>query len=162
MSGSGVTMSISLLEVAHLTDLIEQFVELLSTGSTSDPAVARLVPDAYRGDPEAAQEFRGLTQDDLLTRRSEDARIVLASLLHDGEPVRIGTLDRVEAERELVVRVEGATTNAWLRTLAALRLVMAERLGVTDESDDRSDDARYSVYEWLAYRLEGLVQALDS
>jgi hypothetical protein len=50
------------------------------------PAVARLVPDAYRGDAEAAAEFRRYTEADLLQRRRTDADLVAASLARAASP----------------------------------------------------------------------------
>jgi len=40
--------------------------------------------------------------------------------------------------------------------------VLADRLGVTDEEQRGDGDARFGVYEWIGYRLEMLVQALDA
>ena len=160
MSSTRMTMRMTLLEAAHLSDLVGQLQELLAAGAGSDPAVRRLVPDAYRDDPEASAEFRGLTQADLLARRAADAGTVRASLRHDGGDLVAAELDRTQAEDVLEVELDREVSDAWLRTLAALRLVMAERLGVTDE-EHRDDDPRFGVYEWLGYRLEGLLQALD-
>jgi len=42
-----------------------------------------------------------------------------------------------------------------------LRLVLAERIGITDESIMPVGDPRFDVYEWLGYRQEMLLQALD-
>ncbi len=42
-----VVLELALVEAAHLTDLVEQFAELVGESSAAaDPAVARLVPDA--------------------------------------------------------------------------------------------------------------------
>ncbi|MFJ6679286.1 DUF2017 family protein [Microbacterium sp. NPDC091382] len=155
-------MELTLLEAAHLSDLVGQFEELVTSPDRSDPAVRRLVPEAYADDAEAAAEFRRLTQDDLLSRRAADAAIVRASLRCDGHDIDMHQLDRAAAEDALVVDLTADAAGPWLRTLAALRLVLADRLGITDE-DQRSDgDARFGVYEWIGYRLEMLVQALDS
>ena len=43
-----------------------------------------------------------------------------------------------------------------MRTLTAIRLVIASRLGIEDEDDRDEDDPRFGVYDWLGYRLEGL------
>ena len=51
---------------------------------------------------------------------------------------------------------------AWLRTLAALRLVLASRLGIRTEDDHDPEDPRFGVYDWLGYRLELLVRARES
>lgn len=161
MTASRVTMEIALLEAAHLSDLVGQFEDLLHGPVDADPAVRRLVPDAYE-DPQAAAEFRDLTQSDLIARRLADAGIVRASLRRDGEDLIAASLDRAEAEDVIVVTLDGEGIAAWLRTLTALRLVMAERLGISSLEHGDEDDARFGVYEWLGYRLEGLLQALEA
>ncbi|MFI8631875.1 DUF2017 family protein [Microbacterium sp. NPDC077663] len=161
MTAARVTMELTLLEAAHLSDLVGQFEEVVSERDESDPALRRLVPDAYRDDADAAGEFRRLTQDDLLERRLTDAGVVRASLRHDGRDLDPADLDRAEAEDALVVEMTPEIAGAWLRTLAALRLVLAERLGVTEEDQGGDGDPRFGVYEWVGYRLDVLVRALD-
>lgn len=161
-----VIVELAQLEAAHLTDLVEQFAELIVDSGAheapEDPAVARLMPDAYRDDPGASQEFRDLTRTDLLTRRAEDASTVLASLQLDGRRLSPTDFDPAQAQEAMTVRLDSAQSAAWLRTLAAVRLVLANRLGVTDEDDHDADDPRFGVYDWLGFRLEGLLHALDS
>ena len=91
---TAVRMELSALEAAHLTDLIAQFAQLLAHAldDADDPAIARLVPDAYRDDPQAAAEFRRFTQDDLLDRRRDDAQTVLTSLQREGTVLRAADL----------------------------------------------------------------------
>lgn len=158
-----VLMELSALEAAHLTDLIAQFADLLaaSTDAPDDPAITRLVPDGYRDDPGAAEEFRRLTQDDLLDRRRDDAALVLATLQRDGTTLHPEDLDRVDAETAMVVELDAGAVSAWLRTLTSVRLVLATRLGITTEDDHDDDDPRFGVYNWLGFRLEGLLQALE-
>lgn len=163
---AGVHMELSVLEAAHLTDLVAQFAELLAEttddGSIVDPAVARLVPDAYRDDAASADEFRRLTQDDLLDRRRDDSTLVLLSLQRDGIALQPVDVDRVDAESTLVIELDPPAVAAWLRTLTAVRLVLATRLGIVTDDDHYDDDPRFGVYDWLGYRLEGLLQALDA
>ncbi|MFT4051642.1 MAG: DUF2017 family protein [Microbacterium sp.] len=157
-----VVMEMSLIEAAHLTSLVEQFAALLedSGAASTDPAVARLVPDAYSDDPEAAEEFRRLTQADLLGRRGADAAVVLATLLQDGQRLTpTGIVIGSEAD-PLIIDLDSDQTAAWLRTLTSLRLVLASRLGIASE-DDHDDDPRFGIYDWLGYRLDALVRALD-
>ena len=162
MTRPSITMELSLLEAAHLSDLVGQFEEVIAERDESDPAVRRLVPDAYPDDDDATTEFRRLTQDDLLSRRAADAAGVRASLYRDGMELDLAELDRASAEDILVVELTPELAGAWLRTLAALRLVLAERLGITEEDQDAEGDARFGVYEWIGYRLEILVRALDA
>lgn len=158
-------LELSLIEAAHLTDLVEQFLEVLDGGTdddpTDDPAVARLVPDAYRDDDAAASEFRRLTQSDLLDRRRDDAQRVAWTLLRDGERLSPGSLEPEAFDDRLRVTLDSESARAWLRTLTALRLVLASRLGISTDDDHADDDPRFGVYDWLGYRLDGLVRALD-
>jgi len=160
-----VVLEMAKLEAAHLTGLVEQFLDLLEEPSIpttpSDPAVARLVPDAYPDDSEAGVEFRSVTQGDLLQRRRSDAETVLADLDDDGARLVVEELDDSAATTAMTVRLDSERAAAWLRTLTALRLVLATRLGITHEHDHDPDDPRFGVYDWLGFRLEGLLQALD-
>lgn len=162
MSGPRITLELSLLEAAHLADLVGQFDELLASGPVGDPAVDRLSPAAYRDDEAASAEFRRLTEGDLHARRRADAALMRASLRHRGAVPLIDDLDRAEAEESLTVVLDAEAASAWLKTLAALRLVLASRLGIVDDDDHEGGDPRYGVYDWLGYRLDGLVQALGS
>lgn len=149
-----VALVLTRIEATHLAELLGQFAELVdSSPSIPDPALERLTPDVYPEDPEASREFRSLTRSDLLRRRAEDARVVLADLAAvepDGDE-----LAPVE------VSVDAQQLRAWMRTLAAVRLVIADRLGIVDDDDREVDDPRYGVYDWLGYRLELLVQAAE-
>ena len=77
-----VVLELTRMEAAHLAGLVTQFAELLedAESASGDPAIARLVPDAYSDDAEAAQDFRDMTEGDLLERRRQDAGAVLGSL----------------------------------------------------------------------------------
>ena len=67
-----------------------------ATGPTSppeDPVLARLLPDAYRDDPEAAGEFRRYTEQGLRSGKVAAAQTVLATLPAGGGHVRLGPED---------------------------------------------------------------------
>lgn len=156
-----VILELTRMEAAHLAGLVTQFAELLEDAESSagDPAIARLVPDAYADDAEAAQNFRDMTEGDLLERRRQDAGMVLSSLgeaatlPEDAEPGDEAVMELVE------LRLERDVLQGWLRALAAIRLVLATRLEIRSEEDHDVDDPRFGIYEWLGYRLDGLVQA---
>lgn len=156
-----VVLELARLEAAHVTDLVEQFAALLAEGSVEDPAVARLVPDAYRDDADAAAEFRSVTQGDLLERRVADTRTVRETLRVDGARLTVTDLGEDAATDMLTLPLDEGQAAAWLRTLAALRLVLAARLGIADEDDHDDGDPRFGVYDWLGFRLDGLLRALD-
>jgi hypothetical protein len=118
-----------------------------------DPVLARLLPDAYRDDPEASGEFRRYTEQGLRSGKAAAARTVLATLPPEGGRIR---LSEPEAR-------------AWLRAINDVRLALGTRLGVTDDFDDQVSDmapedpraAYVGVYQWLAFLQETLVQALS-
>lgn len=123
----------------------------------NDPVLARLFPDGYRDDAEAADELRGLIQGDLHVQKLEHATTMLATLPMTGGEIR---LDAEEAE-------------SWLLALNDARLALGTRLEVTQETDvlDELDDAvladptgpkvlALSVYHLLGYAQESLVEAL--
>ena len=158
MSERIVVLEISRLEALHLAGLVGQFAELLAdTRRAEDPGVARLLPDAYPGDEEATREFRRLTGNDMLDRRADDARTVLTTLGSDGTDVDADS----DPDTTIAVALSENEATAWLRTLSAVRLILAERLGIRDEDDHRPDDPRFGIYDWVGYRLDGLVTALD-
>lgn len=140
-------------EAGYLGELVEQYLELVSApADPRDPASARLSPDAYPDEPDASAEFRDLTRDDVAATRTADARAVLASLRRD---------DVVDDAASVALSLDASQQTSWLRTLAGLRLVLAERIGITDESIMPVGDPRYDVYEWLGYRQEMLLRAMD-
>lgn len=157
---TSVAMEITRLEAAHLAGLITQFSELVdgAEASDGDPAIQRLVPDAYE-DSAAADEFRALTEGDLLDRRRDDATAVLATLAEASQIPE--DPDDPALLESVVVRLDDAAVGAWLRTLAAVRLVLASRLGIERAEDHDPDDPRFGIYDWLGYRLDGLIRAVD-
>lgn len=163
MTERTVIMEITRIEAAHMTTLISQFVDLLESRDTAggDPALGRITPDGYADDADAAAEFRAMTENDLLDRRRLDAGVVLTRLQ---EPATLPDRPTDAVLRESVaLTLPPDEVEAWLRTLAAVRLVLAERLGVFDgpPDGDTEEDPRFGVYEWLGYRLDGLVAVLD-
>jgi hypothetical protein len=124
-----------------------------NTTLPDDPVLARLLPDAYRNDPEASGEFRRYTEQGLRSGKIAAARTVLATLPPKGGRVRLS-----EPEGQ-----------AWLRALNDVRLALGVHLEVTDDFDDRVDEigpddprsAYVEVYHWLAFLQESLVRALS-
>lgn len=160
-----VVLEISRMEAGYLAGLVTQFVELLDATNTDaagpDPAVARLFPDAYPDDPDASREFRQITESDLLARRDADARTLLASLETHGPLPEPDAADDDDLTDMLTVALGPAALQSWLRTLAALRLVLATRLGIHSEDDHDESDPRFGIYDWLGFRLDGLVRAAE-
>jgi hypothetical protein len=120
------------------------------TAVSADPAVARLLPDAYPDDAEASQEFRRFTEHSLAGRKLSNARELARALDAGGE------IDLTPADQQ-----------AWLRTLTDLRLVLAARLGIEKddhETQPRDDDElmMYDIYDWLGSVQGSLVHAVDA
>ena len=172
-TSGGVTARFAKPEAAIIRDLVGQVVELVvadvqaeetdelaamvgisdSTEVPEDPVLARLLPDGYRDDPEAAQDFRRFTESGLRSAKVESAQLLLQTLPAGGGKISLS----------------GDQAEAWLRSLNDVRLALGVRLGVTDDYDGLSedvqpDDPRYAyiqVYQWLAFLQESLVAALS-
>lgn len=154
-------------EAGILRHLAGEMLELLDRGASSeaaraDPALARLLPDAYRDDAEAAEEFRRFTAPDLAGRKMDDARAITAAL-DAGDGTGHG---RVFAGLgEVSVRLEQQQALSWMRALTDMRLALAARLGIVDTDDVELDGdnavAIRSVYDWLGAVQDGLVRAVD-
>ena len=123
------------------------------THRPDDPALARLFPDAYPEDAEAAGEFRRYTEPTLRDAKRAAARTALESI-GDAEEQQLLSPEQVDA---------------WLRALNDVRLVLGERLGVTEDLEElidslEDDDPRlglFWIYDRLTYLQETLVQALS-
>jgi len=155
-SDGEVEAEFDVVERGLIVSLAEQLIELLDLSSDSaspaaDPALARLLPDAYPDDAEASAEFRRFTSADLTQRKIANARAVADS-------VRGG-------ERASVV-LDAHDVQAWLRTLADLRLTLAARLGIQrDGETGRTDDEAQPVqqlYLWCGYLQESLLEAITA
>lgn len=172
-TSGGVTARFARPEAAIIRDLVGQVVELVvadmpapdadelaamvglseSAEVPDDPVLARLLPDGYRDDPDAAEEFRRFTESGLRSAKVESAQMLLQTLPAGGGRVRLS------AEQG----------EAWLRSLNDVRLALGVRLGVTDGFDGlgedlEDDDPRFAyiqVYQWLAFLQESLVAALS-
>lgn len=181
--GGGVRCSLALAEASLLRNLVSQVMALVEPGdrgepaaqpggsdpdldaleamlagtgavtAPEDPVLARLLPDAYRDDPEAAVEFRRFTEAALRGAKYAAAREMLATLPEAGGRVQL-TKDQAMS---------------WLKALNDVRLALGVRLGVTEEFEEqwgrlKPDDPQWSafeVYAWLGAVQESLVQALS-
>ncbi|HVE28622.1 MAG TPA: DUF2017 domain-containing protein [Mycobacteriales bacterium] len=116
----------------------------------SDPALARLLPDAYLDDDQAAGEFRRLTESSLRRDKVSSAERLLAALPADGAGE---------------VRLDPETTESWLATINDVRLALGTRLEVTEEMaepDPEDPDApAYVVYLWLTELQGVLIEVAD-
>jgi hypothetical protein len=143
-------------EAALLTTLVGQLENVMRGERADDPALQRLLPDGYSdaGDDssdEAAQDFRRFTHTDLLERKRTDAAVLL------------GTLDGTQL-------LSPEQAESWLRCLNDVRLVLAQRLGITRDGQaeelyesTQDDDVRglLAVLAHLALLQELIIEALD-
>ena len=128
-----------------------------------DPVLRRLLPDAYRDNPDDAAEFRRFTESALTSAKVENAEHVIQSLEAAGfDPA-------AESDHAVEVELDADTAQAWLRSLTDIRLSLAVRLGIEDEEDvvllaqskEQAEVAMGELYDWLGYVQETLVQALS-
>lgn len=176
----GIRASLDAHERGLLAHLFVEVYELLDDQSTTetdplaamvgigtavdapaDPALARLLPDGHREDPEASADFRRYTEMGLRERKRsglETARLTLG---------REGTLVLSDAE-----------ARDWVVALTDVRLVLAERMGLRSDDDHErlaqaaagdpssADDEpeplgiMLSLYDFLTWLQETLVEAL--
>lgn len=170
-SRGGIRLTLDEVDVRVIRHLFGEMLELLGpeepapddpliaalgigteTQRPQDPALARLFPDGYIDDEEASAEFRRYTEPTLRADKRAATRTALESLDHVG---RRALLTQEQAD-------------AWLRALNDTRLVLGERLGVTEDIEElieslSEDDPRlglFWIYDRLTYLQESLVQAL--
>ena len=123
------------------------------TSIPEDPVLARLLPDGYRDDPEAAGEFRRYTEPALRSAKHAAAQEMLDTLPEAG--------GRIQLTRDQAL--------SWLKALNDVRLALGVRLGVTEDFEEqwarlKPDDPQWTafeVYAWLGAVQESLVQALS-
>lgn len=144
-----------------------------STERDDDPAIARLLPNAYSGDDDASREFRQLTERGLAGRKIDNAIAVLQTLAPIASATAsFGSDDSLTAADELLdeiderIELDDTAVLAWLRTLTDIRLTIAARLGLKTDDDviDEDDEQAivlHDVYSWLAAVMESLVNVAD-
>jgi hypothetical protein len=133
-------------------DDLEQIFQQDTPETPEDPVLARLLPDAYQDDPEAAGEFRKYTESSLREAKKYFAQTLLDTLPPNGGRVKL----------------TGDQARDWLRTLNDVRLMFGVRLEVTEDFEDQlaalspqdPKVAAFEVYGWLGAVQESLVQAL--
>jgi hypothetical protein len=144
-------------EARILVSLADQLQALLAEALESpiddDSAVRRLLPDAYRHEPELADEWRRLSRRGLVDRKIGFARTLSRALA----PV---------ANDDLSHSVSISTDAAldWVRGIGDLRLVIADRMGIIVDGDEGTfgEPGLRDVYEWLAWMQDGLVQVIEA
>lgn len=145
-------------EAGTLSQLASQVIALLDepTARAADPAMMRLLPDAYPDDTEASEEFRRFTADDLAGRKASNARRMIADLAR-----------ATAAASPTAVKVDAQAAQAWIRALTDIRLTIAVRLGIETDDGPGPDGAApldpvlHDLYDWLGFVQGSLVDCLD-
>lgn len=169
------------IEVDLLRNVTTQLLQLLNAVETDDdvmlaqPAIRRLLPDAYPDDPEASAEFRRFTADGLLERKLANAAALLGALGSDDGARADSASDLSAAGTAHTARhdplpvpivLDEQQVQSWLRTLTDLRLVVADRLQIDPEGvphlDDEESHVVNDIYNWLGMVQESLVYAIDA
>ena len=140
-------------EASTLSLLASQVSDLIENRASygTDPALLRLLPDAYPDDAEASAEFRRFTADELATRKAANARRIIVDLA-----------PAAGATSATTVKVDPQSAQAWVRSLTDIRLTIAARLGIETDGDVESGDAVLrDLYDWLGFVQSSLVDCLD-
>ena len=119
-------------------------------GISDDPAVARLLPDAYH-DPDDAREFRRFTENDLRQSKMQHAMTVVEEIERSGEKVAV------------------TSTDSWLGLPNDARIAIGTRIQISEDNHEElaglpDDDPRsglFHVYDWLTFLQESLVRCVD-
>ncbi|MEY9849189.1 DUF2017 domain-containing protein [Streptacidiphilus sp. MAP5-3] len=183
--GGGAQLTLDPIEASILRNLTVQMLELIGPGPggdsateeydplaalftegpsvpPTDPALARLFPDAYAEGPEAesaSSEFRRFTENDLRAKKREDALALVRAL------------DAAEQDRRgrPVLKLDPAACGHALSTLNDLRLTLGSRLEVSEDDDSLyrlpDEDERKPLvmaYLWLGGLQESLLDVLMS
>ena len=152
---------------APTADAFEALMSEFSGATTipEDPVLARLFPNAYPEDEEAAADFRRFTESGLRDGKAAASGLVIDVLEDAGLPPEL-------TEDGLVIDVELTPDEAetWMRAFTDIRLALATRLGV-EAGDEHywhslpDDDPRaqaHDIYEWVGYLQETIIEALAS
>jgi hypothetical protein len=143
---------------AESTDLFDDLEKMFNETTAAppeapaDPVLARLLPDAYQDDPDAAGEFRKYTESSL-----REAKKYFAQTLLETVPPKGGR-----------VKLNADQARDWLRALNDVRLMFGVRLEVTEDFEEQLASldpqdprlAAFEVYGWLGAVQESLVRAI--
>lgn len=141
------------VEAGAIAHVAAELLEALR--APEDDALRRLFPPAYEEDPLYQEEFAVMTSTDLTARKRANAQAVIDTLTGASHK-----RDRVSA------RLDPELAQAWLGLLNDARLVLGDRIGVTEEmqgeplpeADPRAPS--HNLYVYLSGLEWALVEAL--
>jgi Domain of unknown function (DUF2017) len=139
----------------------EQMVAGLDLGGAEqpdNPILLRLLPDGYRDDPEAAEEFRRLTDSELRTTKGR----ALHRLIDD-----VAAAEGEDSGKKLKIDLDDEAAESWLHAINDVRLALGTHLDIQEEGaeEQRADaneatQATYAIYDWLTWLQEAIVRPL--
>lgn len=137
-----VSVNLSDQQREMIESLIEQLSEMITTDS---PALARLFPPPYGDDEDRNRGYAALAGSELVERRLAAMSTVLDTI----------------HSRQLSIE----QTQAWMRSLNDLRLVLGTVLDVSEDDYETAYEepaqSMYLAYEHLGYLLERIVGVLS-
>lgn len=152
----GISAKFDHSDARLLANLATQIAGLLAERDEHevDPAIARLLPDAYRDNEENAAEFRRFTEEELADDKIRRALGMAEVLSPD-----------TGREETVHVTLDHPTALDWMRSLTDIRLALAARLGIVDETSpitvDEETQYTLAIYNWLGQLQYSLVKAVD-
>ena len=142
--GTRVHLEFEAEEAGLVTVLAHQFADVVRDPELDDAALlARLFPDAYLGDADAASEFRRYTRGELEQRKVEAAEQI-AGTAHEG-----------------LVVLDADAVGTWARALTSIRMMVGTRLGIREDGDEPPEGPFADIYHWLGELQWVLVDALE-
>jgi hypothetical protein len=154
-TANGITVKFDAEDARLLADLATQIATLIADRdvSTSDAALDRLFPAAYRENDADAAEFRRFTEEELADEKVGNALSMARAL------------EVPATDGKVRVTLDSAAAFGWLRSFTDIRLALATRLGIeTEETVVGTDDASrytFAIYNWLGELQYSLVRAVD-
>lgn len=167
-----ISFQVEALEISLLTSMIEQVISLLtpveseenldplakmvgidsSAQKPEDDVLLRLLPDAYKSDKQASDEFRRFTERSLRELKVTRARFVLENLPEPDQEVFIKSKD----------------FESWLTVINDVRLALGTRVGINDDDqeneltgEEETDHAK-DIYAWLTWLQSNLLEEMNS
>jgi hypothetical protein len=152
--GEGIRIVLETEEAMLLSELADQVDSVLLLGEADDPALGRLLPNAYPEDLEASDEFTRYTRESLVDGKRQAA-----------QSVRDATAVEHPDDGVVQIELDQAQAWGWLTFLTDLRLILAERVGLDDDEDDTDvetrDDYLRAAYEWAGFVQGSMLEVLD-
>ncbi len=143
LNDDGLAINVGSEEQAFLTNVVGELRDLVM--SESDPSLRRLNPPARPDDEDAEVGYRALVDNALLEGR-------------------LSAIETVEQGLQSS-QVKPDHYGAWMQTINNLRLVIGEHLDITNARtpplETEGDIERWSIYEYLGYVLQSLIEAID-